>query len=211
MPERIGKGPILRKLDTRYQDIKQHGVRKQRLTNPATPNDDIADIGGKPDGGPAVLTPGDVVHIKRHWFKKSAGGSSPNPYWQSAEYVAEILKHGFITALTEAEHRHLPIETLWICSGSADYVSVYITWNTRQVNLIIDTPTLPGWGYGGAANVRENMWAVKRVRPNAPDPLDRPILNNTDPAKNDIILMSTADLGNPADGSMIVKRPIYMP
>lgn len=215
MPERIGKGPILRKLDTRYQDTSSHNRRRQRLTNPTNPSDDIADIGAKPEstGSQPVLSSSgpknDLDHVKWHWLNKSSGGQPPTPYWPNVKYVAEILKHGFIAALSEADNNKLPIETLWICSGSSDSMSMFIVRNTRQVTLIFDTPTAPS--YGGAATVQEDIWVVKRVWPGAPDPVDQPRLTDPNPNKRDVIVVSNTELGNPSDGSIIVRRPVFMP
>jgi len=216
MPERIGKGPILRFLDNRYQEIHKHKHRKDRLTNPANPNDDIADIGHKVDTGEnsPVLTDANFRHVKTHWLNKPDDtGKPPEPNWPTAQYVAEILKHGFITALTEADNHNpkLPIETLWICSGRADYISVFVTWNNRQVTLILDTPTLPGGYEDPTAIVREDIWVVKRVWPGAPELVDRPRLSDPNPNKRDVIVVSNAELGSPPDGSIIVKRPVFMP
>src|SRR5215475_2897662 len=111
MPERIGKGPIFRRLDIRYADQKLRGIALQRLTNPANPNDDVADIGMQPDAaGNIVLSQNDGDHIKDHWFNRNARG------WWGARYVKDTLKWGLITALQEADKdgKHKPIKTLWI-------------------------------------------------------------------------------------------------
>lgn len=39
--------------------------------------------------------------------------------------------------------RDLPIEFLWACGGAPGHFQVYVTWNERQVTVVIVTPTIP--------------------------------------------------------------------
>ncbi|MBI3796854.1 MAG: hypothetical protein HY268_07790 [Deltaproteobacteria bacterium] len=170
MPERIGKGPILRKLNKRYQQIDKHADRLGRLLDPANAAKDVADIGADPDADNVkVLAVGEKTHMKDHWFKPK-NTANPDAYW-SELYTAPILKQGLITALKEADDRELPLETLWICSGPPSpndpddcRFEVFVTWNSRQVTLIIHSPDLPGAAYTDPSSYfEEKMWVVKRI------------------------------------------------
>lgn len=163
MPERIGKGPVLRKLDERY---KLQGNREQALENLLTvyPNDDVADIGEKV----AVLGPDEKTHLKEDWF-----GRNPHkkPWW-GAQHVDHILKKGLIKALQEADPKenpnvHKPIKTLWICSGDGETgpFEVYVHSTEVQVTLIIFSPELPGGSYKDKPHFKpeKDIWVAKRI------------------------------------------------
>jgi hypothetical protein len=163
MPERIGKGPIFRRLDDRYEDSKLRGIALQRLKDPANQNIDVADIGMQQDSaGNTVLSSQEGDHIKDHWFNRNSKG------WWGARYVKDILKWGLIAALEEADKGGVqkPIKTLWICSGPRGNApfEVYVYPTETQVTLIVFSPDLPGSEYADPNPFEEdNIWVVKRI------------------------------------------------
>ena len=165
MPERIGKGPILRKLDERYADPNLRKIALDRLTKDGR---DVADIGAEPDDAKkTVLSDDDQKHLKKDWF-----GKGPGSGWWGAQHVDHILKKGLIKALQEADpvaapNVHKPIKTLWICSGDKDTgpFEVYVHSTDVQVTLIIFSPELPDGGYKDKPTFQpeKDIWVAKRI------------------------------------------------
>lgn len=106
-----------------------------------------------PKTGPEKYTRIDEQkHVKHHWFSDKEGdGWWPN---NPSHPVEAILREALIQALEVAtkkgtvdpdtkEPRGIPIDTYWVCAGENHPFEAFVCWNTRQVTLIILTPTIP--------------------------------------------------------------------
>lgn len=160
MPEMLSRGANLQKLDT----LLAVATGKQQAVQTALEG---LPPGGNPNVGQDLLrteflqltkdngifTGADEDHFNDDWLK---GG-----WWPEAHPVAPVLVNGFIKALKVArglEERTGPaldIQTVWVCTppsdqdaGTADTgrVHVGITWNTKCVIVVINTPRLPDDG-----------------------------------------------------------------
>jgi hypothetical protein len=210
MPERVGKGPILRDLDKRY-NTTDIDLQEARLNALKATTKDVADYGHEDVTGDGNLTEGDKDHLKEHWFTPKKPG---NKGWWAAKHVDRILKEGLIAALETAIYidlktkqkrkEALPIETLWICSGDRDTgpFEIFISWNERQVTFIIHSPDILSYQDSSTA-VIEDIWVVKSIDPDKPvGDIDGP----KDNPKDDDLSPDLPDPDRPGKKHRIIKR-----
>jgi hypothetical protein len=129
MPEVIAKGPILKRLETRYRDRVK---LQERITALKESPEDVATLGRKR----GVLTEVEADHLRKDWFGQ-------NGWWPDAYPIEPILRHGLIIALEEAMIRSLPIDAYWICSSPHYSFQVDITWSEQQLTVIFNSPPVP--------------------------------------------------------------------
>ena len=146
MPETITKGKILARID----EVSQDGARlKEFLNDLRTSNSDLVTILVRQR---VVLPKREETHMREYWF-----GS-----WWPNTRAERIVREGLVTAFARAFSegsggKPLPLDCYWICREDKT-VQVSISWNDRQVVLLIFTPMPPE---KGVATTEENIEIAK--------------------------------------------------
>ncbi|MEK7247002.1 MAG: hypothetical protein AAB092_00870 [Chloroflexota bacterium] len=156
MPQSVAKGPILTRFDQFSQSAANLQDLKANLAVDGESSNVVAILNSH-----NLLTADEANHLERDWFDRDGDG-----WWKTRQPIQPIIAKGFIEAIDKAleptitGQEALPLDCYWICDtghnepghieahlshpqGEDGAVEVAVMWNSRQVTVLIQTPS-PG-------------------------------------------------------------------
>lgn len=155
MPQSVAKGPILTRFDQFSQSRANLLALKANLAVAGESSNVVAILNSH-----NLLTPDEANHLERDWFDRDGDG-----WWKARQPIQPIIAKGFIEAIDKAlepmtGQEALPLDCYWVCDsghnepghiaeheshpqGEDGAVEVAVMWNSRQVTVLIQTPS-PG-------------------------------------------------------------------
>ena len=158
MPGKITKGHILATIEKWVNT----GVDTGDYSRPDEAKSKLGDVSTYPTlasalgalSPPLVFSSPQQQHVLNHWLDPKDG------WWPRHQPVGPILRRGFYEACDLVLRKKGLLDIHWICQ--AQDFDIFLTWNGRQVNMLISTPPPPN-GDTLPRPVSETILVVRRA------------------------------------------------
>ena len=156
MPQSVSKGPMLARLDA-FSKSAENLIALRDALNVGGEASDLVQILQAHIG----LSDDEKNHLEKDWFNRDGDG-----WWPKRQPIRPILARGFMVAVsaalapTQDGKDALPLDCYWTCDtghnepghmaghqshpqGDDGAIEVAVMWSSRQVTVLIETPS-PG-------------------------------------------------------------------
>jgi hypothetical protein len=94
-------------------------------------------------------------HLREDWYDETGSG------WWPGHPVAEIVRHGYILMIEEANRHDLPVDAIWI--PNQDAFRIAICRSPAQITMIFYTPSCMETRAGDDETIRVAEWDGENV------------------------------------------------